>query len=89
MDAGEVDAWSVGASEDAFECDVGGEVAGAAFGHTLPVPFVELSDFRTAAVCFEPGGGFLARVVGAFFAGEARDEVGNFVRVVIALLQHG
>ena len=50
------------------------------------VALVELGDFRAEVVGFEPADGPLPRVFGAFFAGKAGDEVGDFVRAVIARL---
>lgn len=50
------------------------------------VVLVEPADFRPEAVGLEPADGFLARVAGTFFAREAGDEVGDFVRVVIVRL---
>ena len=50
------------------------------------VVLVEPADFRPEAVGLEPADGFLAGVLGAFFAREARDDVGDFVRAVIARL---
>lgn len=50
------------------------------------VVLVEPADFRPEAVGLEPADGFLAGVLGAFFAREARDDVGDFVRAVIVRL---